>query len=153
MRDLSAAIHLRQYAVEAELLLQSHQPVGYLLGCADDDLVAQRLVKSDGLQPAAARGTVLDRAHAGAGRRVLEPLSEIAIKVHDALFRLGAGLRGRLGDIDRRPQENLALARMPSRLPAFAVGLDVRGELGKRAEANRDEHAVAELADGRKRIG
>src|SRR5260370_38176153 len=118
MRDLGAAIHFGQDAVEAELLLQSLQPVGYLLGCADDDLVAQRLVISDGLQPAAARGAVLDRAHTGAVRRVLEPLPEIAIEVHDAFFRLRAGLRGRLGDIDRRPQENLALARMPRALPA-----------------------------------
>src|SRR5438270_11061225 len=141
MRDLGAAIHLRQDAVEAELLLQSHEPVGYLLGCADDNLVAQRLVVSDGLQPATARGAVLDRAHAGAARRVLEPLPEIAIEVHDAFFRLRAGLRRRLGDIDRRPQENLALARMPPFFPALAVGLDVGGELGKRAEADRYKHA------------
>src|SRR5207248_9024946 len=136
-----------------ELLLQSHEPVGYLLGRADDDLVAQRLVISDGLQPAAARGAVLDRAHAGAARRILEPFPEIAIEVHDAFFRLRAGLRRRLGDIDRRPQEDLALARMPALFPALAVGLDVRGELGKRAEANRHEHAMPELADRRKRVG
>src|SRR5947209_10604043 len=153
MRDLGAAIHLRQDAVEAELLLQSHEPVGYLLGCADDNLVAQRLVVSDGLQPAAARGAVLDRAHAGAGRRVLEPLAEIAIEVHDAFFRLGAGLRRRLGDIDRRPQEHFARTRMPSLFPALAVGLDVRGELGKGAEADSDKNTVSELAYGRKGIG
>src|SRR5438270_704442 len=109
MRDLGAAIHFGQNAVEAELFLQSHQPVCYLLGCADDDLVAQRLVKSDGLQPAAARGAVLDRAHAGAARRILEPLAEIAIEIHDAFFRLGAGLRRRLGDIDRRPTPKISL--------------------------------------------
>jgi hypothetical protein len=39
---------------------------------------------------------------------------------------------------------------VPSLFPAFAVGLDVRRELGKRAEADCDKHAVAEPPDRRK---
>src|SRR5204863_5932886 len=51
MRDLCAAIHLAQYAVEAKRLLQSHQAICHPLGRADDDLVAQRFVIGDRLQP------------------------------------------------------------------------------------------------------
>src|SRR5439155_11633084 len=89
----------------------------------------------------------------GASRGVLEPLAKVAIEVHDAFFRLRARLRSRFGDIDRSPQKHLALARMPGCLPAFAVGFDVRGELRQGAQANRDKHAVAQLADRREGVG
>src|SRR5260370_41827612 len=104
MRDSGAAIHFGEDAVEADLLLQSHQPVGYLVRRADDDLVAQRFVVADGLQPAAPRRAVLDGAPAGAGRRILETLAEVPVEIHDALFGLRAGLLGGLRDIDRTAQ-------------------------------------------------
>src|SRR6266404_1587117 len=153
IRDLGAAIHLGQDPVEAELLLQPHQPVGDPLGRADNDLVAQGLVIGDGLQPASAGGAVLDRADTGAGRRILEPLAEVAVEKHDALFGLVASLFLGLGDINRSPQKHLALARVASLFPRRAIGLDVWSELRKRAEAHRDKHAMAELANGRKGIG
>ena len=67
MRDLCAAIHLAQNPVEAERLLQPHQAIGHPLGRADDELVAQGVVIGDRLQPAAARGAILDR-RPGRGR-------------------------------------------------------------------------------------
>ena len=67
MRDLCAAIHLAQNPVEAERLLQPHQAIRHPLGRADDELVAQRFVIGDRLQPPAARGAILDR-RPGRGR-------------------------------------------------------------------------------------
>src|SRR5580704_8333878 len=116
MRDLGSAIHLCQDPVEAELLLQPHQPVGDPLRRADDYLVAQRLIIGDGLQPTSAGGAVFDRPNPGAGRRILEPLAEIPIEKHDAVFGLVAGLLLALGDINRRPQKHLALTWMSSLL-------------------------------------
>ena len=59
MRDLGAAIHLAQDAVEAELLAQFEQAIGHAFGRADDQLLAQRIFVGDVLQPAAARRAVL----------------------------------------------------------------------------------------------
>src|SRR5215472_8645191 len=66
VRDLGAAIHLAQYAVEPEGFLQAHQPVGDPLGRADDQFLAQRLFISDRLQPPAACRPQLTLLHAGA---------------------------------------------------------------------------------------
>src|SRR5262249_28890619 len=113
----------------------------------------QSLVIADGLQPSSAGGPVLDCSDAGAGGRVLKSFAEVAIEVHDALLGFGARLRGGLGDVDRRSQKDLALPRMSARLPAFAVSFDVRSELGQRAQANCDKHAMAEPANCGKRVG
>src|SRR4029077_3931539 len=82
-----------------------------------------------------------------------EPLPEVPVEKHDALFGLAAGLFLGLGDINRGPQEPLALTGMAGLLPRRAIGLDVWGELRKRAEAHRNKHTMAELANGRKGIG
>src|SRR6516225_10159537 len=71
MRDLGAAIHLAQYAVEPERFLQTHQPVGDPLRRADDEFLAQRLFVGDGLQPPSARRPQLPLLHSGTGSRVL----------------------------------------------------------------------------------
>src|SRR6516162_443859 len=153
MRDLGAAIHLAQYAVESEGFLQAHQPVGDPLGRADDQFFAQRLLVGDRLQPPAARRPQLTLLHARSGSRVLEPLAEVPVEIHDAFFGLAARPLVGVGDIDRSTQEDLAVAGMPRLLPGFPVGGDVRFELLERALPHRDQHAMPELGDGRKRVG
>src|SRR5205823_6598128 len=69
VRNLGAAIHLAQDAVEPELLLQFLQTIGYPPGRADDQLLAQRIFVGDVLQPAAARGAIFHRAHPGTSPR------------------------------------------------------------------------------------
>src|SRR5487761_1419391 len=90
---------------------------------------------------------------AAPARRSLEPLAEIAIEIHDALFGLLAGLLRSLGDIDRGAQKHLAFARMAGRLVGFAISADVRGQFLERAETPGDDHPVAEPADRRKGVG
>ena len=135
------------------LSLQFEEAVGDPLGRADDDLFAQRILIADGLQPPAARRAILDRAHAGAGRRILEPLAEVAVEIHDAFFRLVARRLVGLGDVNRRAQVHLAVARVPRFLPRLPIGGDVGLQLLERAEPNRDEHGMAELGDRREGIG
>src|SRR5262249_32807722 len=63
-RNAAAAIHLGEDAVETELLLERAEAVDHALGRADDELVAQRLLIGDGLEPVAELGAALDRARA-----------------------------------------------------------------------------------------
>jgi hypothetical protein len=153
MRDLGAAVHLAQDAVESESFLQTHQAVGDPLGRADDQLFAQRLFVGDGLQPPAARRPHVALLHPGASCRILEPLAEIAVEIHDAFLRLLARRLVGVGDIDRSAQEDLALAGMARLLPGLAIRRDIRFQLFERALAHRDQHAMPEFGDAREGIG
>src|SRR5207247_10887933 len=94
-----------------------------------------------------------DRPPPRAARRILQPLAEIAVEVPDAFFRLIArGLVG-CGNVNRGPQEHLALAGMARFPPGLAIGGDVGLQLLERAQPNRDEHTMTELADLGEGIG
>src|SRR5690349_5403662 len=82
VRDLGAAVHLAQDAVEAELLLEFEQSVRDPAGRADDQLLAQRVFVGDLLQTPASGRPVLHRTHAGASGGILQPLAEVAVEIH-----------------------------------------------------------------------
>src|SRR5215472_17070488 len=152
LRDLGAAIHLTQDAVETEGFLQTHKTVGDAFWRADDQFFAQRFLVGNVLQPPSARRPQLTLLNPRAGRRVFEPFAEVAVEIHDALFRLLTRRPVGFGDIDRRAQEDLALARMARLLPRLAIGGDIRFQLFEGALAHRDQHAMTELGDARKGV-
>src|SRR5882724_7985842 len=80
VRDQTAAIELRQDAVDAELLLQRMQPLRHRSRGADQHLAGQRFLVGQLLESSESFRTALDRSRAGSRQRIPEPLGLLAIE-------------------------------------------------------------------------
>src|SRR5262249_49437732 len=136
----AAAVEFGEHAVEADDLDQLLEPRGDAVGRADDHLLTQRFLVTDGAERRAALGAAFARSRAGTRRRILNLHRERAIELHDRLLGFGARRRLVLAHVDRHAQIDLPLAGMSRRAIGFAISLDVGAELFERAEAHGDEN-------------
>src|SRR5579864_8550280 len=104
MRDEPAGVELGEDAVEPQLVLERVQLLGHLLGRADDDLAADRILVGQRVEHRGALGPAFAGRCAGAVRRGPEARRLLAKEMHDARLGLGARPLYGLADIERDPQ-------------------------------------------------
>ena len=114
MRNEAAGVEFCQDTVKPDLLAQPLQFFGHLIGCANNHLVAQRILVADALQALASLGSLLYGARSRQACRSLELFADGAKEMHDAFFRLASCSLDGFSKVNRHAQIDLACAGWPA---------------------------------------
>ena len=141
MRDQAAGVEFGEDAGQAEPVPKPCEIIGDHFRRADDRPASPRLVPRDRLEPLGALDPSGGVEYAGAIGRLFEACTQVAVKIHQALFGVGECLVDGVADIDRGAQIHFTFAGVTGGFPCVTIDLQIGQDFIDRAAPCADNIA------------